>query len=77
MTQSRGKKTDFTGCCFESDFKFPMGKAEEMSEIMKNCCTEGGSFDCKSMMEMFKDDDGSFDVSRMMKVMRQIMPREK
>ena len=70
MTESKDKKTEFRGCCPGLDFQFPMGKAEEMSDMMKNCCGDGGSFDCSKMMEMFKDEDGSFDVSKMMEMMK-------
>jgi len=50
-----------------------MGSRKEMSEMMQmleKCCGEGGSFDCSTMMEMFKDEDGSFDVSRMLGMMK-------
>ena len=77
MSDPKDKKMDFSGCCPGGNFKFPGDMDEEMSEMMKSCCGEGGSFDCSAMMEMFKDEDGSFDVDKVMKVMRQMMPREK
>ena len=73
MTESGEKKNDFKGCCPGWDFQFPMNDAEKMSEMMKKCCTEGGSFDCTAMMEMFKDEDGDIDVGRMMKMMKEMI----
>ena len=73
MTESKDKKTGFTGCCPPMDFQFPMGGSKEMTEMMKNCCSEEGSFDCSAMMEMFKDEEGSFDVSKVMEMMKEMM----
>lgn len=72
MSGSREEKTGVTGCC-GWDSKDFMGSRKEMSEMMQmleKCCGEGGSFDCSTMMEMFKDEDGSFDVSRMLGMMK-------
>ena len=77
MTGSKDRKTEFTGCCSGSDFKFPMGKAEEMSDMMKNFCGEKSSFDCSAMMVKFKGEDGTMDCSKMMEAMKEIMAKEK
>jgi hypothetical protein len=77
MTESKDKKTEFTGCCPGWDFQFPMGKAEEMSEMMKNFCGEGGAFDCSAMMEKFRSEDGSIDCSKMMEAMKELMSKDK
>lgn len=76
MTESKNGKTDFTGCCSGPEFKFPMGKAEEMSEMMKNFCVEGGSFDCSAMMEKYRGEDGSIDCSKMMEAMKEMMSKD-
>ena len=54
-----------------------MGKAEEMSDMMKNFCGEKSSFDCSAMMEKFRGEDGSMDCSKMMEAMKEIMAKEK
>jgi hypothetical protein len=76
MTESREKKTGFSGCCSGSDFKFPMGKTEEMPEMMKDFCGEGSSFDCSAMMEKFRDEEGSIDCGKMMETMKEMMAKE-
>jgi hypothetical protein len=76
MTDSKDRKTDFTGCCPGWDFQFPMDTTQGMSEMMKNRCTEDSSFDCASMMKMFKDKDGSYNVNKMMEMMKQMMSKE-
>ena len=77
MTESKDGKTEFTGCCSGSDFKFPMGKAEEMSDMMKNSCGEKSSFDCSAMIEKFRGEDGTMDCSKMMEAMKEVMAKEK
>jgi hypothetical protein len=77
MTESEDRKSKFTDSCPGWDFQFPMGKAEQISEMMKNCCGEGGSFDCSAMMEMFRDEDGSMDCSKMMEVMKEMMSKDR
>ena len=75
MTESKEKKTGFTGCC-GWDFEGPMGGGKDLSEMMERWCREEGSFDCSKMMEMFQDEDGSFDVARMMEMFKQVTSKK-
>jgi len=77
MTEPREKKTEFSGCCSGWDLQFPMGSENEMSEMMKNFCGEGGSFDCSAMMDKFRGEDGSIDCGKMMEAMKEMTSKDK
>ena len=76
MTKFSEKKTEFADCCSGPEFKFPMGKTEKMSEMMKNFWGEGSTIDCSAMMEKFRSEDGSIDCGKMMEVMKEMMGKD-
>jgi hypothetical protein len=72
MADQKNTKTETTGFCSGSDFKFPMSGKEDMSRMMQKFCDESGSFDCAAMVEKFRGEDGSVDCGEMMKNMQKM-----
>ena len=59
MTDQKKSQETSGGCCSGPDFKFPMGKSEEMSRMMEKFCGEDGSIDCGEMMNSMQKKFGS------------------
>jgi hypothetical protein len=72
MTDQKKSQETSGGCCSGPDFKFPMGKSEDMSRMKEKFCGEGSTFDCSAMMEKFRGEDGSIDCGEMMKSMQKM-----
>ncbi|UCF31619.1 MAG: hypothetical protein JSV26_04180 [bacterium] len=72
MTDRKEGKSDFSGCCPGADFRMPAGGFERMAEMMEQFRQKNGTFDCTAMMRNFCGEDSEFNPEKMLEMMRKM-----